>query len=566
MYYFYMQRHKRIILILIICLGIFFRFFRLNEVPSGLYPDEAMNGNNGLEATATHDYKFFYPENNGREGFFINMQALSVAMFGRKPWALRGVSAVCGTLTILGIFLVTKELFSHRGNKRKRSAAATIGLLAAFFLATSYWHINFSRIGFRAIMLPLITTFALYFLLKGLRTKNIWTLVIAGFFTGLGFHTYIAFRFFPFLAAIPLLPELWNYYRRPRPVVPVQKKTTSWAHISRLPCGPCAVVLYLFATFVVALPIGVYFIQHPQDFISRSSQISIFATHAPIAEFITSNIKTAGMFFVRGDCNWRHNYNCQPELVWPVALFFVVGVFVTIRDIFKRTYERGSIPFVLIGWLIIMSLPATLTWEGMPHALRSIGMIPPVMILAAFGCWRLVRALLDWFERLKFRFTQRIAQIARIQKEIKIFFMLTLLLLPIYTYRSYFMLWANAQETYFAFTVNLYHLGQYIQHKPNDMTVYVIADAPGTEVRGIPMPAQTVMFVTDTFRESERTAKHIFYVRPDALDMIHVTKDEHVIFAFLNPDDLSALTFLNKKFPEFKLKAPGDFMIMENYY
>ncbi|MEK7074538.1 MAG: glycosyltransferase family 39 protein, partial [Patescibacteria group bacterium] len=390
-----------------------------------------------LEAQATGDYKFFYPENNGREGFFINMQGISLALFGNEPWALRGVSGVMGTLTIFGVFLLAYELFSQRGNKRKRSAAITIALIAAFFTATSYWHVHFSRIGFRAIMFPLVTTFALYFLIKGLRTKRISMLVSAGFFTGLGFHTYIAFRFFPFVAAIPIVADLISYYRAKPSDIKQKKKTRN------LSCSPCAVALYLFITFVIALPIGVYFLQHPQDFIGRSSQVSVFAAESPVKTFIESNIKTWGMLAVRGDCNWRHNYNCQPALVWPLASFFSVGLFVTIRDIFKRTYERSRTPLVLLGWLIIMSLPATLTWEGLPHALRSIGMIPPVMILSAFGCWRLTRAFLDWFERQKLRVPEKITQLTRLQKEIKVLVMLLLLLVPIFSYRSYFIFWAN---------------------------------------------------------------------------------------------------------------------------
>ncbi len=551
-----MKRHTFAIFIFIIALGIFFRFFRLNEIPLGLYPDEAMNGNNALEAQATGDYKFFYPENNGREGLFINIQSISLALFGREPWALRGVSAIMGTLTIWGVFLVTKELFSQRGNKRKRSAAITIALIAAFFTATSYWHVHFSRIGFRAIMFPLITSFALYFLLKGLRTKNIWTLATAGFLTGLGFHTYIAFRFFPFIAAIPLIDELWNYYHNR----PVKKKTFS------LSCSPCAVVLYLFITFVIALPIGVYFLQHPQDFIGRSGQVSIFATESPIKTFIESNIKTWGMFVVRGDCNWRHNYNCEPILIWPLALFFSVGLLVTIRDLFKRTYERSSVPFVLLAWLIIMSLPATLTREGLPHALRSIGMIPPVMILSAFGCWRLTRALLDWFERQKSRVPEKISQLARLQKEIKILVMFLLLLLPIYTYRTYFLFWANDPNTYNAFATDLYHAGQYLREKAPDITAYVVVNLDGTDVSGIPMPGQTVMFVTDTFRADEQMRQHIFYLRADQLDTVRVQKEQKTMIVLLNGDDRKTIAALQKKFPDFKARAPGDFVILENYF
>ena len=53
-----------------------------------------MNGNNALEANATGEYKIFYPENNGREGLFINIQAASIAIFGNHPWSLRIVSVL----------------------------------------------------------------------------------------------------------------------------------------------------------------------------------------------------------------------------------------------------------------------------------------------------------------------------------------------------------------------------------------------------------------------------------------------------------------------------------------
>ena len=56
---------KKIILIgIVVALAAFFRLYDLKNVPPGLYPDEAMNGNNALETVVTGDYKIFYPENN----------------------------------------------------------------------------------------------------------------------------------------------------------------------------------------------------------------------------------------------------------------------------------------------------------------------------------------------------------------------------------------------------------------------------------------------------------------------------------------------------------------------
>src|SRR3989344_2908899 len=259
-----------ILLLLILILGSFLRFYLIQEYPLGLYPNEAMNGNNALEALATGKFKIFYPENNGREGLFINLQAISLKIFGNEPWALRIVSAIFGTLTILGIYLLTKELFeksqflisnsqsnsndsifkSLKIEKLKNSLKnknweienyEIIALLTAFFLATSYWHLNFSRIGFRAISVPFFAVFGLYFLLKGLRlstysssedkadltesrsfpkerfstsSNNIIYLVSAGVFIGLGFHTYIAFRFMPFVLIVPLIWYFWQWRQK----------------------------------------------------------------------------------------------------------------------------------------------------------------------------------------------------------------------------------------------------------------------------------------------------------------------------------------------------------------
>src|SRR3990167_7170271 len=117
------------LLIFIILIAAFLRLVNLPAAPPGLYPDEAMNGNNALEALATRDWQVFYPENNGREGLFINIQSFSIALFGNEPWALRLPSALFGILTVLGVYFLTRELF------RESEHRSTIALLAAFLLA-----------------------------------------------------------------------------------------------------------------------------------------------------------------------------------------------------------------------------------------------------------------------------------------------------------------------------------------------------------------------------------------------------------------------------------------------
>ena len=205
------KSNNLLIFALIIILASFFRLYSLSAAPPGLYPDEAMNGNNALTAAATGDYKVFYPENNGREGLFINIQALFLRFLPAEPSTLRLVSALFGILTVLALYPLTRRLFRHLDRKK----TDLISLLAAFFMAVSFWHVNFSRIGFRAIMAPFFIVLALYLFLVSIKNNSDsvqkaevvswsssghWLLpLIAGAVFGLGFHSYIAYRVLPLL-------------------------------------------------------------------------------------------------------------------------------------------------------------------------------------------------------------------------------------------------------------------------------------------------------------------------------------------------------------------------------
>ena len=71
---------------------------------------------------------------------------------------MRLPAAVAGVLTVPGLYLLVGALFGDEA-----------GLLSAFLLATSFWHINFSRIGLRAILAPLFLTWAIYLLIKAIK-------------------------------------------------------------------------------------------------------------------------------------------------------------------------------------------------------------------------------------------------------------------------------------------------------------------------------------------------------------------------------------------------------------
>ena len=201
-----------------------------------------------------------------------------------------------------------------------------------------------SRIGLRAIAAPCFLTWALYLL-----HRRRWA--TAGVIYGLGFHTYTAYRVTP-LVFIPLRRLL-----------------------SRDRKGG---VLFLVAALLLITPLAIYFIQHPGAVSGHTAQLSILSTPHPAAEFLRNVWRTARMFFIKGDYNWRHNIAWRAELYWPVAILFALGF---VAAAIRRTREDK----LIVTWLIAGALPAIFSNEGVPHALRSVLCIPPACILAAIG-------------------------------------------------------------------------------------------------------------------------------------------------------------------------------------
>src|SRR3954470_4976051 len=74
--------HARYIALAILLTAAFLRFYALGTVPRGIQVDEAMNGSNILQILESGKFQVFYPENMGREGFFINLQAIASYFLG----------------------------------------------------------------------------------------------------------------------------------------------------------------------------------------------------------------------------------------------------------------------------------------------------------------------------------------------------------------------------------------------------------------------------------------------------------------------------------------------------
>lgn len=464
-----MRRSEILIVVGIIALAFFLRVWQLGSAPPGLYPDEAMNGNNALEALKTGEWKVFYPENNGREGLFIGIQAAVLKLAGvNEPWALRLPSAIFGSLTVMGVFFLIFEL----ARLSRLASPFFVASAGSLFLAMSHWHLIFSRIGFRAIMAPFFLVWSVYFFAVALRSHKFRYAALSGISLGAGAYSYIAYRVMPLVFAV---------------FIPVFLKKRGFWHIA---LGAA------LAAIIVIIPLGFYFYSHPADFLGRTSQVSVFNSDTPTTDLFRNIAKTVVMLNFRGDTNWRHNFSGGPQLFLPVGILFWVGLAAALR-------RRSFFDAVNFFWLILAMLPVVVSNEGLPHALRAIIMIPPVFALVGAGSawsWRWAREHLSR------------AQASTVAGVI-------VLAAFLYTYVGYFEIWANHPETTKAFAAEYVKVGREINALPPETEKYVVVEASGVDVRGLPMPVQTVMFITDSFLTEESAKKNIHYLTAAQYDL-----------------------------------------------
>ena len=519
---FFIKNWHILILVGILILAGFFRLWQLDSIPPGLYSDEAVNALDAIHTMETGEYRVFYQDNNGREGLYIWLVALVFKFFGIGIVQFRIVGAVIGIATVAVVYFFTRELFDEK-NKAK-----IVALASSFFIASSFWHINFSRIGFRAILLPFILTLSLLFLTRAMKDKRILNFIIAGVTIGLGFYTYTSFRMAVLILGAVFVFEFLRYLVNKRPKLLGRNNFKQWyLRDGWWKWNALGAVIIL-----VALPLMFYFLASPENFSSRASGVFIFSKENPAKEFLISNVKTLGMFHIKGDMNWRHNLAGSPQLFLPVGILFLFGFFISLKEllvsIWRNIKKRGQISFLHTSYFIlhtsfwIMLLPATLTWEGIPHSLRSIGVVPVVYIFAGLGFF----VLYEWFR--KFAARKKFNRITL--WALGVVFLLAAAFLPFDSYRS----WGEKPEVRAAFSKKLVDIGNYLigvypgTANNSGYTAYVV-DEEGPWEPGNSIAIRPIQFITHNKIEPA----YIFY---NDVGKLNVKEDQQILVIPIHTD------------------------------
>lgn len=354
-----MTRRQRVAAILLLVgIAAFFRFHRIDAIPPGLAFDE---GQNGVDVTAIARGERLpimveageSVKGRTREPLFHYLAAGMFRVFGPGVTALRSTSALIGTLTVIALFFAGERLFGTR-----------VAFVAAFLLAVARWHVTFSRIGLRAVLVPLCIVLTVAAATALARRRSAAAAAALGAALALGWYTYQAYWVVPGALAIVLAVHLWRTRFADTP---------EW-----LALGALAAVVFL----VGAAPIIGYAIAKPDYYFARVLEVTdaLRTPQTRAAELRNNLQEVLFMLHLRSRSPSQFGFRWRPMLDPVSGAAFLAGLYFLL----KRSRLDAVVKVGLIVFWLVPLLPGAMG-RMTGSVMRAIGALPAVCALAALG-------------------------------------------------------------------------------------------------------------------------------------------------------------------------------------
>lgn len=368
---------RRYYLILILLLAFLLRFYRLTQVPPGLYVDEVSIGYNaysilkrGVDEYGERFPLWFKAFGEYKLPAYIYLTAGSMALFGKNEFAVRFPSAFFGSLTVLLTYFLVKELFPAISPRRSRQATPPrwlgLPLIASFLLAISPWHLQLSRAAFEANLALFFFVLAGWLAVLFFKNKKSSLLFLGFIFFILTAYTYNSYRLLAPLCLIFLMSLIFL----------------------KIPSKRKILVLASLLIFFLSLP----FLQFSfsQKGRARFLQTSAFSEYPTSS--LREKIKIYPLVFMKnyfsyfslnflfnfGDGIGRHqmrNFGLLSRWQFP---FLLIGGYLLLKE------RRHFWSRVILGLILIAPLPAALSRPS-PHSLRSFLLVIPLIMVVSLG-------------------------------------------------------------------------------------------------------------------------------------------------------------------------------------
>ncbi|OGM21168.1 hypothetical protein A2771_02790, partial [Candidatus Woesebacteria bacterium RIFCSPHIGHO2_01_FULL_38_26b] len=305
---------------------------------------------------------------------YIYITAISEFLLGLNVLAVRLPSILAGITSIIFTFKLVKLLFKNN----------FLALLSAFLVTIEPWSLFLSRGAFEANLGFALFVIGVYFFLKGL--KNPKYLILNSIFFGLSVWTYNSYRIFTPLMSIVLFAVYKNDILT---VFKASKKLSTYYLI-------LTAIFFIPMLWQLLNPVGqarygkVALID--EGAIGRIIELRNEFNFSPLIERLLFNRPiffldrftknyishfSPKYLFIEGGTHYQFSVPFHGLLYWVNIPFILLGLYSLLK-------KRDSASTLLIYWLLLASIPSSITREA-PHVLRSITLLPIPMILTAYG-------------------------------------------------------------------------------------------------------------------------------------------------------------------------------------
>lgn len=373
---------KHFLLLLILLLAVFLRFWQLGQNPPSLNWDEVSIGYNAYSIlqTGKDEYGNFLPFifrslDDYKQPVYPYLAVVSEYFFGITPFAVRLPSALLGSLTVIVIYFLVKELINNK----------KVALLSSFFLSILPWHIQFSRAAIEANVGLFFLTLGILTLLMSFKQKS-WLLPLSAISLTLSMYSYLSFR-----VIVPLIGFLFlvALYKK------IVKKRISFALAIIIAIFAFSLLItdVFFQNGLVRIKGSSVFDHFPEKYEQARSEmdydaklkINLLRRVLHDSPFLTSLELVQRGYFTHFSADFLFFYLDQKHHHAPnVGLLYLwMMPFVPLGMYFLFTKNKKT-AIILTSWILIAPLSASITWD-IPHAIRSIAMIFPLQIFVAAG-------------------------------------------------------------------------------------------------------------------------------------------------------------------------------------
>ncbi|CAN5132772.1 hypothetical protein BH09PAT1_BH09PAT1_6720 [soil metagenome] len=377
-----MKRSVLLSLIIIFIVGVVLRFYQLGAIPKSLNWDEVSWGYNAysIATTGKDEYGITMPLSfkafgDYKQPVYVYLDALPTILFGLTGFAVRFPSAIFGSLAVLSVFLLTRELFY---NDKRRDI---LSLLVAGLLAISPWSIQFSRVAFEANVGLFFTITGIALFLKGIRINKLWWIMFGSAVMSISCYTYHSQKLFTPLLFAVLIVSTYNFWLKKRIVLVI-------VLLFFLLCN----CFWLLDSRTTARGRSVIFTSNQTELLADSAQKLIYDNaHGDILgkalhnrRLVYLNIYISNYLshfnpeylFLKGD-NPRHH---PPEMgdLYLVAFPFIILGMLYLWKMQKR------VTVLIFAWLLLAPVASSLAVDA-PNASRSMVFLPTWDIFTGLG-------------------------------------------------------------------------------------------------------------------------------------------------------------------------------------